>query len=1135
MSNQIPTLFIGVGGIGCRIVASVSDRISEEDRRVTGFIGLDTDVGDIKRLQLENRNLKLIKLSGDYRIQDILEKYPETNSWFPDEKLLKKKKIDRGSGQVRAISRLAFFVSEKEGKLDCIFDETKRILCPNNIGVSSLNVIIVGSLAGGTGSALFIELPFYIRNEFKKRKFEQYKIDGLFIGADVLEHIQPGLYCKDNVINNGYAALKEFNAFNVHHITNNYLPDEVISSIELENYDSSDVSPFNAPYESLYLLEKQSAIAYLENVSLSALIQYISQILMELLLIPTGIIWNTSLSQRIRGNMINRIAGIGMCKLVFPVEKAREYVTLSLVKDFVCKEWLILDKQFGEQFKLALRNRELDKTVRIPQIGDVYIDEFNKAINNPEPNNIVNKYVNEAFTLMDGKYISNSALYMDLIEREIEEILCSEEVIEAQKDCVVNMQNMKDFSHATDEVNRVWVSMRMLTIFAKRITVEKTIYFINDCFPSYTKDMQLKKDSPLCIYTLLAKVHPVVARFLIYDLIRRLSDELECLQDDFYQLKIGISAIEHEDFDLERDGVQSPQDALVGVIDDYNPIWRMLGKVGQSIYSEEKAMKSFTAKLNQVSSTHIYKVRDYIRVNIKHKVFTMLLERLHSLSEGYESFFTTIDKTSKQIEEKMNALEQPSDSLGEIKVYSSSEALKKMDSEFRQNNNGCFFMSAREAIALFEEIYSLQIEKRNVLGEHSILLPEAKKRAIDNMNERMNYLYTNTIVSAMRQYVANYGTNSINLSLYDALSRDYQLSGIRDVTFDDYVKKCISDAAIKSAPMIATRNTNPGEERVFMTLSPANAVQNNINYTFGRYFYPNSNINNIIIDQKVKDEEIVITKISYYFAVEDLENYGMNSAFSKIYERRIRMPELSDSMQDIAITPHLDKRWHLEAYLPALCSEERKKNKKDVILTFIYGLGFDWFIKLPYRDEVDSNGNPIMRWAVHTDGLGFLFVKKNESLIGVEFIDLYNSIFYNPWIKKQILGNAKDEFSYLKAYKTSDSIAKLLFSNDFICNLIQAKENTMGSAEINIFDIFLAMYSKMKSQEWNELVFGLRDILWEVFGYFFDGDAELINRNTKRVLKAIYDHSSLATSTCYTEGQSELKSIYEKMTTEEFV
>ena len=252
MVTQIPTLFIGIGGIGCQIAGTISDMLPEEARGYVGFVGVDTDINDLTKRQKEKHNIRYIQTSESWDVNEYLSRYPENEKWFPEQRIIRGRNMTNGAGQVRALSRLSFLASQESGKFDLIFEEIDRIRRVTANPNSNLVIVIVGSITGGTGAGMFIELPLLIRKTLKtKYGLDDCTIRGMFIGPDITEKVQPEDFMKENVRVNGYTCLKELNAFNIHHIERDDIPDEVAKSIELENYDSNDTSPKNVPYNYL--------------------------------------------------------------------------------------------------------------------------------------------------------------------------------------------------------------------------------------------------------------------------------------------------------------------------------------------------------------------------------------------------------------------------------------------------------------------------------------------------------------------------------------------------------------------------------------------------------------------------------------------------------------------------------------------------------------------------------------------------------------------------------------------------------------------------------------------------------------------------------------------------------------------
>lgn len=241
-----PTLFIGVGGTGMEVLMRVRRRIlntlwggsgartrveSLADFPVAQFIQFDLDSGaviDSGRAQAEDLQFDLVKFSDDEKIvesfdmdkysrdDDALEKYPHIKEWLSlTPKKIRELGIDpaKGAGQIRAVSRLYFF--DKYAKVrDKIRLKLKTLKAGlsherqlSQLGLkmenSKFRIVVIGSVAGGTGSGAFLDMGLLARWLAKTE-----------VGAADVELMLflPTGYSganKDRTEANGYAALME--------------------------------------------------------------------------------------------------------------------------------------------------------------------------------------------------------------------------------------------------------------------------------------------------------------------------------------------------------------------------------------------------------------------------------------------------------------------------------------------------------------------------------------------------------------------------------------------------------------------------------------------------------------------------------------------------------------------------------------------------------------------------------------------------------------------------------------------------------------------------------------------------------------------------------------------------------------
>ncbi|BAQ63280.1 tubulin-like doman-containing protein [Geminocystis sp. NIES-3709] len=255
------TICIGLGGTGRDILMQIRRLIVDRygklnELPVVSFVHIDTDKGASQVTGLKTGDTYhgeniLFKPSetvtatmNKQEIDDLtkgLERrseyerqspYDHIGSWFPKQTLKDVKSIENGAGAIRPVGRLAFFhnYTKIQSSIDTAENTTvghgQKLLTKNIVVESGTNIIIVGSLCGGTGSGTFIDMAYSLRQKYG------YEIDSEITGYLI---IAPELYGNTpSVKANTYAALKELNYYTAQGTTfnANYDPVNLFSVTE---------------------------------------------------------------------------------------------------------------------------------------------------------------------------------------------------------------------------------------------------------------------------------------------------------------------------------------------------------------------------------------------------------------------------------------------------------------------------------------------------------------------------------------------------------------------------------------------------------------------------------------------------------------------------------------------------------------------------------------------------------------------------------------------------------------------------------------------------------------------------------------------------------------------------------------
>ena len=270
-----PTLLIGLGGKGSDIIERVSKMVTEEQRNNIAFAAFDTDINELRGIQERNPFIKIIQTSTKQTVGEYLSKDTHArDTWFPVNAIMNGKALSEGAGQVRAISRLALETAIRADKLEPLHEAIQSLYrVEEDKPEQAIRVIIVSSLAGGTGSGLILPVAMYVRNYLKTHFRQNANITrGFFILPEVFYEVIKGQNERNNLKANAYATLRELDAFLMK--GDNTLDPRYSKSVRLQfprvasdGYEEYDVSP----YDYCFLFDAQNA----EGAKLNSFEQYL--------------------------------------------------------------------------------------------------------------------------------------------------------------------------------------------------------------------------------------------------------------------------------------------------------------------------------------------------------------------------------------------------------------------------------------------------------------------------------------------------------------------------------------------------------------------------------------------------------------------------------------------------------------------------------------------------------------------------------------------------------------------------------------------------------------------------------------------------------------------------------------------
>ena len=375
-----PVLFVGCGGIGSKIIKGVADRALHDDNSMLRFVCMDTDVNDILSIN-KGANIRAVATSSTATIETYLKNDKiAKEKWFPGNKMLDSKPVSEGAGQVRAISRLALNATIKEGGIIELYNAIDELFLKDGGSFKqAIKVVVASTAAGGTGSGIAMEVGMLIRHYINKNYPEAaVMIRGFLVMPGVMDTVIDTQSERDSIRSNGYATIKEINAFMMKGSgffdTVPELQRYKDLAISIPSATSGEEKLSNLPFDFCFLMDKTDSNSG-NMIKLPQYISFASQAIYEQTIGPMNKASNSKednvLKLCIRPETLGRcrFGGMGASKLVYPYEQIKRFIALNWTRaaiigssaddsltdeqreELLKNSWMQYDVQFREELK----------------------------------------------------------------------------------------------------------------------------------------------------------------------------------------------------------------------------------------------------------------------------------------------------------------------------------------------------------------------------------------------------------------------------------------------------------------------------------------------------------------------------------------------------------------------------------------------------------------------------------------------------------------------------------------------------------------------------------------------------------------------------------------------------------------
>ena len=854
-------LFIGLGGTGGEVLQRLRAMMPEKELENARYLHLDTS----RRMEEHSiRNgIESIRISSADTVEDVAaELGPEDGvyDWLPggeNEGPFLTSFVDDGAAQNRYKSRLclARFLSKRTNDLAKFLDQGK--MATAEAESLSLRIIIVSSLAGGTGSGAFLDVALFIRKYMEE---QDVRITGMFALPELFVRVNREDETKVRAMYaNAYAAIRELNAMNLcvsgSRVRTNDYGKSINIKIDTKSegllFDSNDpkfISKYNSkPFDLIYFFDRTNSSGRILG-SLDEYYQVMADVAYTRLY--------SQLEQTIEDDESNEMdkrsqiptaiyGGAGYAKIVYPYEDVLHYLAVRRISEEIDGGWTLCEsawRGYKERSQREAQRNGLKWTEKEGERENNFISTLSSALKRPSSNlGFLKPQI-----MIDGK--DRAEAYVEKLEamaaaqfggpssggRDGEYSLAAEESVKKVRDELTKIFNRAKALGNNDPLAALEKAETMLPQLksykaALIRAIDTRASALADAILPYNEDgKELPEMSTpeANLHTALLKLnnndlHPLAARYLLYRLRRTIRTRLEGPVKEHTEEKIAQKLdAEYKKVSLFFD--DKPDDGMDIDVSDY---LQSLKKKYRQILPGEKNrnrldLEDFLDQIGKcMESCMLLATKEMM-----YKAWSHTIKLLDALIGQYESFFENLTSLALKLELSYRAEQEAHENAsgGHLFVGASSE----MKDYYYRSAPGISDaiegdrdeISAMEGKEIFESMLwraNNRLRMQQEAADRSLVYQETEEdysdlneifdrvisRYVDSLRKSADYLKMDAALALVR-------TGCRELNITENRLKELKPSDKQRVLFNNYVKELCADLLAKSRPLIYYKQRN---------------------------------------------------------------------------------------------------------------------------------------------------------------------------------------------------------------------------------------------------------------------------------------------------------------------------------------
>ena len=968
--NFRPTLLVGVGGTGSKIAEQILEQALEADASLGNWIRilvLDTDANDLDKLK-NVKDRAQYQFSKPETVYRILERNPDIEQdWCYSRKdpemsqVVLGKSLIEGAGQIRILTRMALHDSFVNDNLLSRFEDVIGSLTTHDDDQrfgGAVHVMMLGSLAGATGSGSFTQVALALKQAARNRDVHA-TVRGVFLLPDV--YARSGALPRTqvpNVLANGYAALKELNAINVRA----QLPQRK-ADFSFEYTPGQKLKDGNSPFEAVTLIDYENSQGGSMGRNLNAYIRMAARSGYLMVFSPLGASYGSVTINDVRQQIgavangsTNLYSGIGVSAVNYPRDSMRRYLGRMLIVDNLKGDWVRLDNSFREQIARYKKEQAAGQTsTEEPQIADTFMRGLSQLAKEEPRIPFFRDCYDFLFPEIEDentrerKVKPRHIAFLDALTDNMSRQFWREgDTAQVKSRESMDESSLLESDSLTDTVRRQEADLDGdFRIIDAALQKRPEDNFINTQVTGDGVGVGEWATHHIQHYIVDDAPHPVAVRAFLYHTQKEIAERREKLDPRAQRLKLfRIANIFREEEEISATNNRPTARGAARVSDHATKADEGGGVLNKLTGRKRKA---FAQEYVEYFNASITSLRNYTDISVEAKVLDQAAAEVQALIKVFEGLFQEIKEITGTLEAEIENELKPYDPTtgfsGDAYVYANRACKADAWNRLSENSIGLSLDSG----------VNMQLV-RKVYEKHRADRIDRKQSDFSEINA----LFRREIVEGFGQKTIDRDFRSyFNMTVIDAIRAQCAVEDAEAIriaaekgeeppkpeSVEDRLKSIVDRAAKQSQPYLSlARPDSDGTPIKFWTLHPSCEAAVNDEALFHEMFSSQDG-DRPIVEPNFSPDELICVNLRVNvelphlskLAMADSENSG--STFAQTEGRLSQAyQELIDRMQDrkrsgkagAEITPHLDKTWHMQGVLPEIHAEMESKTKGDV-------------------------------------------------------------------------------------------------------------------------------------------------------------------------------------------------------------